>query len=99
MREREHLYIVTYDISDPNRWRRVFRLMHGYGKWAQLSVFQCRLSARRHAEMVQLLGGMIDLKTDRLLTIDVGAAEDVEPRFVSLGESNFEVMERGPVIV
>ena len=23
----EHLYIVAYDIGDPKRWRRVFRLM------------------------------------------------------------------------
>src|SRR5207245_5663551 len=40
----ENLYIVAYDISDPRRWRRVFRLMNGYGEWLQLSVFQCRLS-------------------------------------------------------
>ncbi|MGZ8155153.1 MAG: CRISPR-associated endonuclease Cas2 [Burkholderiales bacterium] len=28
----EHLYIVTYDIRDEKRWRRVFRLMKGYGE-------------------------------------------------------------------
>lgn len=37
----ERLYIVTYDISNERRWRRVFKLMHGYGRWLQLSVFQC----------------------------------------------------------
>ena len=42
----EHLYIVTYDIADAKRWRAVFKLMHGYGEWLQLSVFQCRLLAR-----------------------------------------------------
>lgn len=40
----EHLYIVTYDIRDPKRWRRVFKIMNGYGEWVQLSVFQCRMS-------------------------------------------------------
>jgi hypothetical protein len=35
----ENLYVVAYDISDPRRWRRVFRLMNGYGAWVQLSVF------------------------------------------------------------
>ena len=40
----EHLYIVTYDIADDKRWRAVFKLMHGYGEWMQLSVFQCRLT-------------------------------------------------------
>jgi len=45
----EHLYIVTYDIRDPKRWRRIFKIMNGYGEWVQLSVFQCRMSRRRHA--------------------------------------------------
>jgi hypothetical protein len=27
----ERLYIVTYDICDDRRWRRVYDLMHGYG--------------------------------------------------------------------
>ena len=45
----EHLYIVVYDIGDPKRWRRVFKLMRCYGEWVQLSVFQCRMSRRRHA--------------------------------------------------
>jgi hypothetical protein len=29
----EHLFIVTYDISDPKRWRAVFSLMNGYGDY------------------------------------------------------------------
>jgi len=33
------------------RWRRVFKAMHGFGEWLQLSVFQCRLSRRRRAEL------------------------------------------------
>ena len=34
----EHLFVIVYDISDAKRWRRIFRLMHGYGEWMQLSV-------------------------------------------------------------
>jgi CRISPR-associated protein Cas2 len=29
----ERLYIVTYDISNEKRWRRVFKIMRGYGGW------------------------------------------------------------------
>ena len=43
----ERTYIVTYDIADARRWRRVFKTMNGFGEWLQLSVFQCRLSRRR----------------------------------------------------
>jgi CRISPR-associated protein Cas2 len=28
----EHAYVVAYDTSDPKRWRRVFKLMKGYGR-------------------------------------------------------------------
>ena len=45
----ERTYIVTYDISDARRWRRVYKTMTGFGEWLQLSVFQCRLSRRRRA--------------------------------------------------
>ena len=47
----QRLYIVAYDIADTKRWRRVFKLMKGYGEWVQLSVFQCRLSAKQQAEL------------------------------------------------
>lgn len=94
----EHLYIVAYDISDPKRWRRVFKLMHGYGEWLQLSVFQCRLSQRRHAEMIQLLDGIIHHKDDHVVTMELGPAEAVKPRIVSLGKV-FEPIAREPVIV
>ena len=40
----ERLYFVAYDIADAKRWRSVFKTMHGYGEWVQLSVFQCRLT-------------------------------------------------------
>ena len=51
----ERLYIVAYDIS----WRHVFKTMKGYGHWVQLSVFQCRLTARRRAEMAARLDDLI----------------------------------------
>lgn len=94
----EHLYLVTYDIRDDKRWRRVFKLMKGFGEWLQLSVFQCRLSRRRHAELVQLLDGAINRRVDALLIIDLGPADKVQPRVVSLGDK-FEPVAREPIIV
>jgi len=94
----EHLYIVAYDIRDTKRWRRVFRLMNGYGEWVQLSVFQCRLSRRRHAEMIALLDGIIHHDQDHIVTMDLGLAEAVKPRVVSLGK-DFQAIEREPIIV
>ena len=94
----EHLYIVTYDVSDQKRWRRVFKLMKGYGEWIQLSVFQCRMSRQRHAELVALLDGAIHHREDHIVILDVGLAEKVNPRVVSLGKE-FTPVERQPIIV
>ncbi len=99
MNGNERLYFVIYDISDPKRWRSVFRTMHGYGEWVQLSVFQTRLSRVRHAELIADLDGIIHHDEDHVVIIDVGAADKVEPKVVSLGKRSFTVVEREPVIV
>jgi CRISPR-associated protein Cas2 len=94
----EHLYVVTYDISDQKRWRRVFNVMNGYGEWVQLSVFQCRLTRQRHAELVALLDDMIHHTEDHVLFVDVGPADHVVPRVVSLGK-DFQPVAREPIVV
>ena len=94
----EHLYIVSYDISDQRRWRAIFKLMHGYGEWLQLSVFQCRLSRRHHAELLATLDQLIHHAEDQVLMLDLGPAESVDPRVISLGK-DFKAIQREPVIV
>ncbi|MFZ5557580.1 MAG: CRISPR-associated endonuclease Cas2 [Pseudomonadota bacterium] len=94
----EHLYIVAYDIADPKRWRRIFRLMEGYGEWLQLSVFQCRMSMQRHAELIALLDGIIHHADDHVVLLDIGVAERVIPRVVSLGKT-FNPVQREAVVV
>ncbi|MCB1736336.1 MAG: CRISPR-associated endonuclease Cas2 [Gammaproteobacteria bacterium] len=95
----ERLYIVTYDISDPKRWRAIFKLMNGYGEWLQLSVFQCRLTRRRHAELVATLDEIIHHRDDHVLMLDLGPAENVTPRVTSLGKTGFEPVSREPIVV
>ncbi len=94
----EHLYVITYDISDTKRWRAVFKLMKGYGEWLQLSVFQCRLNRKRHAELLATLDEIIHHKDDHILMLDLGRAENVNPRVVSLGKA-FQPVDRQVVIV
>jgi len=95
----DRLYIVAYDIADPKRWRAVFRLMQAYGEWVQLSVFQCRLTDRHHAEMVAALDTIIHHAEDHVLVIDLGSAERLVPRVISLGKKGFEPVTKEPVIV
>lgn len=95
----EHLYIVTYDIADDKRWRAVFKLMHGYGEWLQLSVFQCRLPRMRYLQLMHRVRELISLTEDHVMIIDVGPAEHVEPKVQSIGKRAFNAIERAPVIV
>lgn len=94
----EHLFIVTYDVADDKRWRRLFKLMHGYGEWLQLSVFQCRLTRTRQVELVGLIEGILHRDEDHLLMLDIGPAENVQPRVLSIGKA-FAPVQRVPVIV
>lgn len=94
----EHLYIVSYDISETKRWRRAFKLLHAYGDWVQLSVFQCRLSRRRQVELLARLDGIIHHTEDHVIIMDLGVADAVKPRIISLGKT-FEPIDRQPLIV
>jgi CRISPR-associated protein Cas2 len=94
----ERLFIISYDISEPKRWRRVYRLMRGYGEWLQLSVFQCRLSRMRVLQLEAELKDLINQDEDHVLILDIGPAEEVMPHVRSLGKV-FEAVQRQAVIV
>jgi CRISPR-associated protein Cas2 len=65
-------YIVTYDVCDPKRLRRVFKTLKGYGDHLQLSVFRCALSNRELIELRARLGGIVHHGEDQVLFVDVG---------------------------
>mgnify|MGYP000370770833 CR=1 FL=1 len=68
-------YIVTYDVRDPKRLRKVYRLMRGYGRHIQLSVFYCDLDRMRRIELETRIGGEIHYGEDQVLFIDIGPTE------------------------
>ncbi len=85
MRQR---YIVTYDIADPGRLRKVFKLMKGYGEHLQFSVFRCDLTKMSLARMKAELNEIIHAQEDQVLIIDVGPTEGRgEEVFESLGKA------------
>ena len=94
----ERTYIVTYDISDTRRWRRVFKIMNGFGEWLQLSVFQCRLSRRRRAELETRLREVVKPGEDHVLLIDIGPADKTALVVESLGKT-FAAIERRAIVV
>ena len=92
------IFIVSYDISDPKRWRHVYRTMRGFGEHLQLSVFACDLTASQRMQMIAALENVIDGDKDQVLVIDLGPSQarpinDIE----SIGRP-LDARERGPVV-
>lgn len=68
-------YIVSYDISDEKRLRRVHRTMKGYGDPLQYSVFRCDLSASERVLMIEALSKIINHREDQVMLVDIGPAD------------------------
>jgi CRISPR-associated protein Cas2 len=58
---------IAYDIRDAKRWRKIYRVVKGYGGRLQFSVFECLLSETQLAEMREKLDPLLDHAQDRLL--------------------------------
>lgn len=92
-------YIVTYDISDPKRLRRVFETMRDVGDHLQLSVFRCELNP---SEMVQLrdrLADIINFAEDQVLFADLGPAEGRGTKCVSSLGRAYTHPERHAIVI
>ncbi len=94
----ERTYIVAYDIADSRRWRRVFKTMNGFGEWLQLSVFQCRLSRKRRAELEGRLRALVKAGEDHVLIIDAGPADKTALAVESIGKTFHHIEKRATVI-
>ncbi len=68
-------YIVSYDISDDKRLRRVHRTMKGYGDPLQYSVFRCDLSASERILMIEALSKIINHREDQVMLVDIGPVD------------------------
>ena len=96
MRQR---YIVTYDIADASRLRKVFKLMKGYGQRLQFSVFRCDLTKMTLATMKAGLNEIIHAQEDQVLIIDVGPTEGRgEVVFESLGKAYVDEGQKPNVV-
>ena len=68
MAEKRSWVLISYDIRDPARWRKVYKLIRGFGERVQYSVFRCRLSQRELAQLRWELEKRLDA-VDSLLVV------------------------------
>ncbi len=94
-----HRYLVSYDIRDPKRLRKVHKAMKAYGWPMHYSVF---ISDLDHIELIDLkfeLGEVIHHGEDTVAFIDLGMpTERGRDRFDFLGIAP-PLPQSGPVIV
>ncbi len=77
----KHWYLVSYDVREPKRLRRVGHLVAGYGERIQYSVFRCRLTQRAIQQLRWELAREMEAEDD-LLVIGLCSrcAEAIESR-------------------
>ena len=68
-------YLVCYDIADPKRLRRVFKVCKDFGQHLQLSVFECDLNPAEKLIFEDKLRVEIKREEDQVLFIRLGPME------------------------
>ncbi len=76
-------FIVTYDIRDDKRLRKVFKAMRDFGDHLQYSVFECQFTPIDVARCRHVLAGIIHHDNDQVLFIDLGPTEGRGERVIT----------------
>ncbi|OCR00158.1 CRISPR-associated endonuclease Cas2 [Oscillatoriales cyanobacterium USR001] len=72
-------YLIIYDLPDNDlankRRTRLHKLLSGYGKWTQYSVFECFLTAMQFAKLQTQIEKLIKPPEDgvRIYVLDAGS--------------------------
>lgn len=60
-------YLVTYDVREPRRLRRVAKHLEGYGTRIQYSVFRCKLRPREMERLQWELTKILEPEDDLMI--------------------------------
>jgi CRISPR-associated protein Cas2 len=80
-----HRYLISYDIADPRRLRRVERAVSAVGQRVQYSLFVCELDGKQLNDLQRRIARIINTNADsvhyqpwcdadRRMTLHVGAS-------------------------
>jgi CRISPR-associated protein Cas2 len=68
-------YLVSYDVVNPKRLRKMYKKLCGFGDPTQLSVFLCRLSEKEKVLLIEAICGIMNRADDRVMIVDLGPTE------------------------
>lgn len=75
-------FLVTYDIRDPARLRRVHQLVVGFGERLQYSVYVCDLTRQELVRLRASLRKTMNMDRDSVSIFDLGPARGAITRRV-----------------
>ncbi|MDP1588873.1 MAG: CRISPR-associated endonuclease Cas2 [Prosthecobacter sp.] len=78
-----HTYLVTYDIANDRRLKKVFKVCKNHGTHLQFSVFECDLNPRELVQLQRELKTLIKQDEDQVLFVALGPAEGRGDRVIS----------------
>jgi len=70
-----HFVLVSYDVSDDKRLRRMFKLLRGYGEHVQYSIFLCQLTDKDMVVLTEKIRDILALKEDQAILITLGPVD------------------------
>ncbi|HRF99447.1 MAG TPA: CRISPR-associated endonuclease Cas2, partial [Aggregatilineales bacterium] len=85
-----NFWVVSYDIANDQRRRKVSKLLEGYGRRAQFSVFECELSADKLRQLEERLCKLIDVTEDDVRFYPINKADLKRVILVGKGELHRE---------
>jgi CRISPR-associated protein Cas2 len=91
-------YLVSYDISNPKRLRRVARVLEGFGVRLQYSVFECPLDGTRLAMLQAALQPIIKEDEDQVLFVSLGPSSGDASLIIDAMGLPYEVRSRVTII-
>jgi CRISPR-associated protein Cas2 len=68
------LYVIAYDIPDDKRRTRVHKVLHGFGRWTEFSLFECFLTKKELLQLRARLDKHLDASQDRVRIYTLCAA-------------------------
>lgn len=92
-------FLVTYDIANDKRLRKVFKKMKSFGLHLQFSVFECELSTRELALMHAAIDRLLNHSLDQVLIADLGPTDGRGGECIRALGRPYRPIERKPVVV
>jgi len=91
-------YLVSYDICDAKRLRKVARAIEGFGVRLQYSVFECPLDEMRLAMLKAELRDLVNEDEDQVLFVSLGPSAGDPTLIIEAMGLPYEVRSRVTII-